>query len=63
MDYPSKRKDGKPNPSVMVELWTINNWLRWTGWRLTVALPDAPDEPTRVGLTYWGWAFARKPRP
>ncbi len=62
MDHPSKRKSGKPNPSLMVELWSVNVWLRWTGWRLTVELPDREGEPTRIGVTYWGWAFARKQR-
>lgn len=38
------------------KLWSINRWLRWTGFRMYIAfsLPGEPDEPTRIGLTWYG---------
>lgn len=50
----------KAKPSVMVELWSINKWLRWTGVRLALEVDilgaDSPTrEPTRIGLVWWGW--------
>jgi hypothetical protein len=34
----------------MIELWSINRWLRWTGFVLIVATDDrAWDDPERVG--------------
>lgn len=58
----------KPSPSVSCRLWTINRWLRWTGWRLFVGLPDALSSDTKtgrvafvgpmtIGLVWYGWSF------
>lgn len=54
-------------PSVSTRLWSINRWLRWTGWRLFVEVPlerECPscghgeDEgPTTIGLVFCGWDF------
>ena len=38
-----------------VELWSINRWLRYTGFRLFVEMPHALDEPTRIGIRWWGF--------
>jgi hypothetical protein len=58
----------KAKPSVMMELWSINRWLRWTGVRLAIEVDiqgaDSPTrEPTRIGLVWWGWKdlFPRPP--
>jgi len=50
----------KAKPSAMMELWSINRWLRWTGFRLAIEVDiqgaDSPTrEPTRIGLVWWGW--------
>ncbi len=47
----------KPRPQVSVTLWGINRWLRWTGLRLFIsyAAPGEPDQPTRLGVVFWGW--------
>lgn len=47
----------RPMPSVRVRLWSINKWLRWTGLRLFIGIPSGPDEPTVVGLVWYGWGF------
>lgn len=53
----------------MIELWSINKYLRYTGWRLFVSLDKNvfldgfdPDklEPTRIGLAWYGWGFLKK---
>ncbi len=44
---------------VMVDLWTINRILRWTGWRLIVSPADDDNPTTRIGFAYWGWEFLR----
>jgi hypothetical protein len=53
------------HPTWSIELWSINRWLRWTGFRLFVAVdtsdlgPDTSDsedrKPTRIGLVWWGY--------
>jgi hypothetical protein len=41
-----------------VRLWSINRWLRWTGWRLFVSVASpGEDEPTRLGFVFYGWRF------
>ncbi len=46
----------------MIKLWSINRWLRWTGWRLQVVVdPRAfKDDPaaadTVLRLAFYGWA-------
>jgi hypothetical protein len=50
----------KAKPSAMIELWSINRWLRWTGIRLAVEVDilgaGLPTRgPTRIGLVWWGW--------
>lgn len=53
---------------VSVRLWTVNRWLRWTGWRLFVAFPAAVSVdhatgqaafvgPLSLGLVWYGWSF------
>lgn len=37
--------------AVSVALWTINRWLRWTGFRLYV---QYGDHLTRVGISWYG---------
>jgi len=52
----------KPPPSVSVQLWSINRWLRWTGVRLCVEFeipPKVGPGPTRIGLFWYGWSFIR----
>lgn len=39
---------------VSCELWSINRWMRWTGFRLFVGLPE-DDGPTTIGVRWWGW--------
>ena len=49
---------------ISCELWSINRWLRFTGWRLFVGVPTDPTkmgvEPTRIGLQFHGWRSAPK---
>lgn len=51
----------KAKPSAMMELWSINRWLRWTGVRLAIEVDfehprESPAwEPTKLGLVWWGW--------
>lgn len=41
-----------------IRLWSINRWLRWTGWRLDVGRPTPPEDgPTTLGLSFCGWSF------
>lgn len=40
---------------LVCELWSINRWLRFTGWRLVVATSQDPKVPTRIGFKFWGW--------
>lgn len=45
---------------VSCELWGINRWLRYSGWRLFVTIdtpgtPETAREPTRIGLKFYGW--------
>jgi hypothetical protein len=41
----------------MIRLWSINRWLRWTGFVLIVEADDpGPNrEPTRIGFVFVGW--------
>lgn len=43
--------------TISCELWTINKWLRYTGWRLCVSynLDPSSSEPTRIGFKFYGW--------
>lgn len=36
-----------------MKLWTINRWLRWTGFRLYVEVGD--NTPTRIGILFGGF--------
>lgn len=42
----------------MIRLWTINRWLRWTGFRIHFWVPDAEDrkagKQTLVGIGWYG---------
>lgn len=43
-----------------VGLWSINRWLRWTGFRLYVNVAkdifvNENHEPTRLGIRFYGW--------
>lgn len=45
---------------VSCELWSINKWLRWTGFRLYInvdreALINPDHKPSRVGIRFFGW--------
>ncbi len=51
---------------MSLELWSINRWLRFTGWRLYVSVdpdglrypghePNPDHKPTRIGLKFYGW--------
>lgn len=49
-------------PMWLVELWSINRWLRWTGFRLVIEFDRSEAEdraPTRIGLVWWGWQWDR----
>lgn len=37
---------------LSLKLWTINRWLRWTGFRLFIQF--GKDEPSRIGLGWYG---------
>lgn len=40
---------------IKAQLWSINRWLRYTGFRVFVELPDRPGEdPTSVGVIWVG---------
>lgn len=48
----------------MIELWSINRWLRFTGFRLVVKV-DATlgeiarfEKPTLIGFRFFGWSRA-----
>lgn len=48
----------------MITLWSINRWLRFTGFRLAVSVSNPPGtEPTRVGFKFYGWSFLKELRP
>lgn len=36
----------------MIRLWSINRWLRWSGFRLVVVVDD--DGPTHLGFGWFG---------
>jgi hypothetical protein len=46
----------KPKPSISCELWAINKYLAYSGWRTYVQFScehddqEGRNEPTRVGL-------------
>lgn len=45
-----------PKIVARVELWSLNRWFRWTGFRLFVAVDVGPDpKPTVVGVAFYGW--------
>lgn len=37
-----------------IKLWSINRWLRYTGFRVFVEL-DEEDQTTSVGIMWWGF--------
>ncbi len=47
-----------PVKGFTVRLWSINRWLRWTGFRLIVVC-EAPEDwtwvATQIGFRFWGW--------
>ena len=59
-------------PLLSCELWSINRWLRYTGFRLYVevdspgitreiaarelGLPAPEPKPTRIGVAWWGFS-------
>lgn len=55
----------KPKSVMSCELWSINKWLRWTGFRLYIEVDARVGEvahftkPTRVGIQFWGWSFLK----
>lgn len=49
MSYKPKQKH------IEFELWSVNRWLRFTGLRLFVNLPDRPGiDPTKIGVLWCG---------
>lgn len=38
--------------SLSFKLWTVNRWLRWTGFRLFIQTGD--ESPTRIGIGWYG---------
>jgi hypothetical protein len=36
-------------------LWSINRWLRWTGFRLFVVADMKDELPTTIGFRFYGW--------
>ena len=42
---------------VMVKLWSLNRWLRFTGFRFVYNQGEDADGglETRVGIIWWGW--------
>jgi hypothetical protein len=44
---------------INMELWSINKWLRWTGFRIFVIVGKNKEtglpDPTRIGIGFWGW--------
>lgn len=47
---------------MAIPLWSINRWLRWTGFRLYLTehiYPDG-DEGFAIGLGWYGWSFVGK---
>lgn len=50
-------------PSAMIDVWSINRWLRWTGFRIFVCAgilgtkEDQSDRvPAKIGIGFWGWS-------
>lgn len=46
------------------KLWSINRWLRYTGFRLHIgSTPDVRDgaegDWTVIGFGFWGWSSMR----
>lgn len=45
---------------LSIALWTINNLLRFTGFRVYVEMletPEGDDYETRIGILWWGSPF------
>lgn len=38
----------------MISLWSINRWLRWTGFRLVVDMDENRYPATLIGLRWFG---------
>lgn len=41
---------------MMVKLWSINKWLRYTGFRLVVEVEKDTDLPISIGVKFYGWS-------
>jgi hypothetical protein len=43
---------------MKLRVWSVNRWLRWTGFRLFVGFQEPVDSgPTWIGLRWYGWGF------
>ncbi len=46
---------------ISCELWSINCWLKYTGFRLYIQVDGTtgrifnPVKPTRIGFKFYGW--------
>lgn len=52
------RDDGTVIPTITMNLWTINKFLRFTGFCLLIGHGEDPDPaPAFIGLMWRGWKF------
>jgi hypothetical protein len=42
----------------MIQLWSINKILRYTGFRLVVSVGE--NQPTLIGFKFYGWSFLKE---
>lgn len=40
---------------IKIKLWTINKYLRYTGFRLFVEQTNQHDSYTHIGIMWWGF--------
>ena len=40
---------------VKCKLWSINGWLRFTGFRVFISPATSEQEDTYLGVMWWGW--------
>jgi len=52
---PPTQKPVRIKRCIGIKLWTINNIMRWTGFRFYVSPAEDEDGDTHVGILWWGW--------
>lgn len=60
VDRPGGQPYPRMVPNVVVNVWSINRWLRWTGFRIFImngysGVTPEDFRPARIGVGFWGW--------